>query len=271
MEVSEHPLVKYRVIEDVKGADDSIKYLAEDTELHRSVAIRVLPQSSAGQIERAQTRKQTLLLGTTALAVLFGLIVAFFAFFSRAPVAEAPLRRFALTTDTTPLRPSISPNGRHVAYLTRSEVNSRVLWVQDLDQNQPRSIVGPADIRGLTPSWSPDSEFICFRLGNELKKVSASSGPTVTLCEVSVRVFRTSWAPDGDSIIFTMAGHLHEVPAGGGKPEPWRNRSRRDVTPEISYSSRRKPALRSYSMWNLGRLLMLKSSPSIALPGGARP
>ena len=68
MEVSEHPLVKYRVIEDVKGADDLIKYLAEDTELHRSVAIRILPQSSAEQIERAQQWKQTLLLGTTALA-----------------------------------------------------------------------------------------------------------------------------------------------------------------------------------------------------------
>ena len=52
-EASERALAKYRVIEEVEKSDDSIRYLAEDTELHRSVAIRVLPQSSAERIERA--------------------------------------------------------------------------------------------------------------------------------------------------------------------------------------------------------------------------
>ena len=221
MDASEHPLAKYHVIEDGQETGDGIRYVAEDTELHRSVAIRVLPQSSEQQIERAQRRKQTMLLGIAALGVLLALVVAFFAWFSPAPVAEAPVRRFALTTDTAPGSPSISPNGRHVAYLTESQANRRVLWVQDLDQNQPRSIVGPGAIWPLQPSWSPDSEFICFRLGNELKKVSVSGGPTVTLCELNGFTRRASWTPDGDSIILTTAGQLHKVPAGGGKPEPW--------------------------------------------------
>ena len=220
MEVSEHPLVKYRVIEDGQETGDAIRYVAEDTELHRSVAIRVLPQSSEHEIERAQHRKQTMLLGSTALAVLFGLVVAFFAWFSPAPVAEAPVRRFALTTDTAPTSPSISPNGRHVVYLTGGQGN-RILWVQDLDQDEPRSIVGPGNTANLQPSWSPDSEFICFRSANELKKVSVSGGPTVTVCEVSGNTFGASWTPDGDSIIFHMRGQLHTVSAGGGRPEPW--------------------------------------------------
>ena len=42
-EAPDHPLVKYRVIEDGQETGDSIRYVAEDTELHRSVAIRVLP------------------------------------------------------------------------------------------------------------------------------------------------------------------------------------------------------------------------------------
>ena len=214
------PLARYRVIEDIEEADDSIKYLAQDTELHRSVAIRVVPQSSAEQIERTQRRKQIVLLGTTALAVLLTLVFAFLAFFSPAPVAEAPVRRFALTTDAAPLRPSISPNGRHIAYLTGSQ-GGRVLWVQDLDQNQPRSIAGPADVRPLQPSWSPDSKFICFQSRNELKKVSVSGGPIVTLCKLNGPTGRASWAPDGDSIIFSMGTGLHKVPAGGGKPVPW--------------------------------------------------
>ncbi len=94
--------------------------------------------------------------------------------------------------------------------------------MQDLDQNQPRSIVGPANILPhLPPSWSPDSEFICFRLANELKKVAVTGGPAVTVCEVSGLTTGASWTPDGDSIIFSMEGQLHKVPAGGGKPEPW--------------------------------------------------
>jgi Tol biopolymer transport system component/predicted Ser/Thr protein kinase len=220
MEVSEHPLVKYRVIEDIKEPDDAVKYLAEDTELHRSVAIRVLPQSSADQIERAQRRKQTVAFGVGALGALLALVFAFFPLLSPAPEPERPVRRFTLTTDTAPVRASISPNGRHVAYVTGSQ-GGLILWVQDLDQNQPRSIVGPGGIVGVIPSWSPDSEFICFRSGNELKKVAVSGGPAVTVCEVSGFTFATRWTPDGDSIVFHMDQQLHKVSAGGGKPEPW--------------------------------------------------
>jgi hypothetical protein len=173
------PLAKYRVIEDVKESDDSVSYLAEDTELHRSVAIRVLPQSSADQIERAQRRKQTLAFGVGALGLLLALIVAFLAWWSPVPVDEKPVRRFALKTDAPPRDPSVSPNGRHVAYLTGNQ-DRRVLWVQDLDQNQPRLIVGPGNLGDLQPSWSPDSEFICFRMGDDLKKVPVSGGAPVT-------------------------------------------------------------------------------------------
>ena len=53
-QASPGPLARYTVIEDAEEAGDAIKYVAEDTELHRSVAIRVLPQSSAEKIERRQ-------------------------------------------------------------------------------------------------------------------------------------------------------------------------------------------------------------------------
>ena len=215
------PLAKYRIIEDAQATGDVIRYLAEDTELHRSVAIRVLPQSSEHEIEQAQSRKQTTLLGTTALAVLLALAFAFFPLFSPAPATEAPVRRFTLATDSAPVFPSVSPNGRHVVYLTGALTNQSVLWVQDLDQNQPRSLVGPTDLGLLTPSWSPDSEFICFRSGDELKKVPVSGGPAVTLCQVSGATWGASWTPDGRTIIFDMANKLHSVSSGGGKPEPW--------------------------------------------------
>ena len=194
--------------------------LPKNTELRRSVAIRVLPQSSEQRIERVQQRKQTVLLGTAALSVLLALVFAFFPLFSPTPVADAPVRRFTLLTEGTPLRPSISPNGRHVAYLSGSG-NSRVLWVQDLDQNQPRAIAGPANLNRMIPFWSPDSQFVGFRSEGAIKKVAVSGGPVAPLAEATGFTQRAAWTPDGDSVIFTSEGKLFKVPSRGGQAELW--------------------------------------------------
>ncbi len=152
------------------------------------------------------------------LGVLLALIFAFFLLFSPAPVAEARLRKFTLPTNSEPSRPRISPNGRHVAYLTGPD-HGRTLWVQDLDQTQPRSIVGPEAIRDTAFAWSPDSRFIAFRGEDELKKVSVSGGPVVSLCEAIGSFAGIAWTPESDSIIFTSRNRLFEVSARGGEPE----------------------------------------------------
>ncbi len=223
-DASEHPLVKYRVIEGGQERGDSIRYVAEDTELHRSVAIRVLPQSSEQQIERAQRRKQSLVLGVGALGVLFGLVFAFLLLFSPAPATDTPLRRFTLPTEGGLTRPSISPNGRHVAYLT-GPAGNRTLWVHDLDQDQPRAIVGPTSLTGSMPFWSPDSQFVGFRSIDggvlKFKRVAVSGGPVVTLAESRGGAPRSAWTPDGESVIFTSERKLFNVPARGGQAELW--------------------------------------------------
>jgi Tol biopolymer transport system component len=178
------------------------------------------PPRSAEQIERQYRRKQTVLLGAAALGVLLALVFAFFPLFSPAPVTETPLRRFTLTTDEAPLSVSISPNGQHVAYLTGGR-GDRVLWVQDLDQHQPRTIVGPDDIKRQFMSWSPDSQFVGFLSQGALKKVAVSGGPVVTLAETSPAAFQSAWTPDGESVIFNSAAGLYKVPSRGGQAELW--------------------------------------------------
>ena len=218
------PLARYRVIENLAEQGDSIKYLAEDTELHRSVAIRVLPQSSAEQIERAQRRKQSLVLAAGALGVFFGLVFAFLWLSSTDTVAEAPLRRFAFTPSSLSSAPfgrlAISPDGKYIVYLGGSDEPK--LWVRDIGREQPRELAGTEDARDKGLFWSPDGQFIGFAAGNELKKVSVQGGPAITLCQLPGRNWEGgAWSPGGDSIVFSSGSPpvLHEVPARGGEAQ----------------------------------------------------
>ena len=224
-QASPGPLARYRVIEDAEEAGDAIKYVAEDTELHRSVAIRVLPQSSAEQIERAQRRKQTLALGAGALGLLAALVFASLWLFSPAPVAEAPLRRFAFTPESLHSGPYgrtvISPDGKHIVYLGGGE--EQKLWVRDVGREQPRELAGTENARHQGLFWSPDSQFIGFAAGNELKKVSVQGGPAITLCPLPGTIWEGgAWSPDGSSIVFSAGSGfpvLHDIPARGGEPK----------------------------------------------------
>ncbi len=82
------PLARYRVIEGIEESDDSIKYVAEDTELHRSVAIRVLPQSSEQQIERRQRLQRRAVVGMEAL--LAASLARWALLWFRGPSSDAP-------------------------------------------------------------------------------------------------------------------------------------------------------------------------------------
>ncbi len=199
-------------------------YRAEDTQLKRLVDVRVVPQSSAQRIERQRRRKQTALLGGAALSVLFGLVFASLWLFSPAPVAEAPLRRFAFTPESLHSdlfgRVAISPDGKHIVYLGADD--EQKLWVRDVDREQPRELAGTKNARPLGLFWSPDSQFIGFAAGNELKKVSVQGGPAITLCQLPGRIWAGgAWSLDGNSIVFSSGSPpvLHEVPARGGEAQ----------------------------------------------------
>ncbi len=53
--------------------------------------------------------------------------------------------------------------------------------------------------------WSPDSRFIAFGVGSQLKKIEVSGGPPQTLCEAGP-VASGDWTRDG-VIIFGGFGH----------------------------------------------------------------
>ena len=225
-EAPDHPLVKYRVIEDGQETGDSIRHVAEDTELHRSVAIRVLPQSSEQQIERLQRRKQTVAFGVGALGLALGLVLAFFPLFSPAPVAETPVRRFSFSPDglidlTGGGIISISPNGKYIVYAAQAAGQS-ALWLRPLDSESARKLDGTEGALG--GDWSPDSKSIVFGTERELKRISLDGGNPITLCELPApggifAFLGASWSSDGNRIVFSSGLKLYEVAARGGEPK----------------------------------------------------
>jgi len=226
-EAPEHPLAKYRVIENLEGQDDSVVYRAEDTELQRSVAIRVLPESAAKRIQRLEKRRRVL--PWLIAAVLSALVVT--VAWMAAPTAEAPLRRFSVSlpvpvSAAAAAKPKdlgviISPNGKHIAFTAE-----RRLWIWDLDQQEPR-VIDSTEGAGI-PFWSPDSLFVGFGQGHQLKKISVDAEVPVPICEMpSIAFSGGSWSRDSQSVVFASGSvetghadrHIYEVPAAGGNPE----------------------------------------------------
>ena len=116
---------------------------------------------------------------------------------------------------------AISPNGSHIVYRGGGSGQSQ-LMVRALDQLDAHALPGIGGLR--SPFMSPDGQWVGYftdSSGGEIKKVSITGGPPITLCRYSGFPRGASWGPD-DTIIFatndTDTG-LFSVPAGGGDPK----------------------------------------------------
>lgn len=114
--------------------------------------------------------------------------------------------------------PAISPDGFQVAFTARDSSGKALLWVRALDSPAPRALPGTED--AMYPFWSPDSRFIGFFAGGKLKRIEASGGPALALCDAGDGRGGT-WNKDG-MILFEphFREPLFRVPATGGKAAP---------------------------------------------------
>ena len=110
--------------------------------------------------------------------------------------------------------PVLSPDGRRVAFEARGR-----LWVQSLDEWEPRELPGTEE--GRAPFWSPQSDWVGFFRDDSLIKVPAQGGAGVTLCMLTTPqspFLVGAWTEEG-SILFTQGfGPPHRVSALGGEP-----------------------------------------------------
>ncbi len=155
----------------------------------------------------------------TAAAAAFALALAALAFvhFRETP----PQQQTTRTSITLPEKSDIhsfalSPDGRTLV-MAATVSGKRQLYLRPMDalQFQPMAFTEEATY----PFWSPDSRFIGFFAQGKLKKVAASGGSSLALCDAPDGT-GGSWNRD-DVIVFAQSidgGSLQRVAAAGGVP-----------------------------------------------------
>jgi serine/threonine protein kinase/Tol biopolymer transport system component len=112
---------------------------------------------------------------------------------------------------------SLSPDGHKLVFAAGGAQSG--LWVHDLDTLEWRKLPGTEN--ALSLFWSPDSRFLGFGVGNQLKKIEIAGGPPQTICDSDVTAGSGAWNRD-NVIVFGPGGGrngpMRRVAAAGGVP-----------------------------------------------------
>ncbi|HKF26221.1 MAG TPA: protein kinase, partial [Candidatus Acidoferrum sp.] len=109
---------------------------------------------------------------------------------------------------------SVSPDGQKLAFRAYG-IGDVGIWVRDFESAEWRRLPGTENAGEFF--WSPESRFIAFPTGRELKKIAITGGPAVTLCEMPYTIGTGAWNADG-TLLFTgtSEGPVWKVSEAGG-------------------------------------------------------
>src|SRR5262245_60376279 len=152
----------------------------------------------------------------TVMALLLGMLGFAWTYFTRQAVTnDARAMRFSILPPegSTFRQIAVSPDGRLLAFTAGPRGESQ-LWVRALNSSEAGALPGTQGAR--FPFWSPDSRFIGFFAGGQLKKIEVIGGPVRTLCE-EPRPIGGAWGNSGVILFGKVAGGLWRISATGGE------------------------------------------------------
>jgi eukaryotic-like serine/threonine-protein kinase len=110
--------------------------------------------------------------------------------------------------------PKISPDGLTIAFLGSDTLGKDMIWVRPISSLTYYPLPGTEG--AWRPFWSPDSRYLAFTAGGQLKKVAASGGPVQLIGETKGG-FDGSWGSQ-NIVLFDGANQdsIRGVPVAGG-------------------------------------------------------
>jgi len=90
---------------------------------------------------------------------------------------------------------ALSPDGETLAFTLRDRAGARQIWTRHLGSLDAQLLRGGEG--GTQPMWSPDGGEIAFFVEGKLKRVVASGGPALKICDAPGLFATGSWGPTG--------------------------------------------------------------------------
>jgi Tol biopolymer transport system component len=115
---------------------------------------------------------------------------------------------------------AVSPDARKIAFLAGPAADEPRIWIRHLDSLVARPLLGTEG--AVNPFWSPDSEWLGFQAGKQLKRVAISGGTPTVITDLMPRGIRggnmtAAWAT-GDIIVIAEPPGLKRIHLSGGTP-----------------------------------------------------
>ena len=112
--------------------------------------------------------------------------------------------------------PSISPDGRQLAFVALAANGESQLWLRPIRSASSQALAGTES--AARPFWSPDSRSLGFFADGKIKRLDLATGTVQNICDAAYLGGMSATWGAGDVIIFTHVGGVFRVAASGGAP-----------------------------------------------------